>query len=99
MDEHMEWARAKNALVRAMTALGFAPELGEAIAGNLGSPRAMERMTAYLTYVKPRTEELVVDEMLAIMSEIAAWREKKIGEEANQKYNELLYHGLGTEEE
>ena len=93
-----EWTRAKQELVGAMRRLGFREELGEAIAKNLGSPKAMERMTAYLRYVKPRKEELVVDEMLAICSEIAAWREKKASEEANAKYNEILYYGLDSEE-
>ena len=37
---------------------------------------------------------MVVDEMLAICSEIDAWREKKAGIESNVKYNELLYYGL-----
>ena len=44
---------------------------------NLESPKAMRRMTAYVRYVKPRKAELVVDEMLAIRSEILSWREKK----------------------
>ena len=56
-------------------------------------------MTAYLNYEKPKTEEIVVDEMLAIRSEIDAWREKKAAEEANEAYNRMLYSGLGTEEE
>ena len=89
-----EWAKAKENLMLALGQLGFREELGEAIAMNLGSPKAMERMTAYLRYVKPGKEELVVDEMLAICSEISAWREKKAVEEANGKYNEMLYHGL-----
>ncbi|ETP70940.1 hypothetical protein UYO_3118 [Lachnospiraceae bacterium JC7] len=42
---------------------------------------------------------LVVDEMLAICSEIERWREKKATEEANAKYNEMLYYGLGNEKE
>ena len=41
--------------------------------------------------------ELVVDEMLAIKSEIDAGREKKASEEANAKYNEMLYYGLTGE--
>ncbi|MBQ1311113.1 MAG: hypothetical protein IIY55_04615 [Blautia sp.] len=89
-----EWTKAKEELVRAIRELGFREELGEAAARTLGSPKAMERMTAYLHYVKPRKEELVVDEMLAICSEIEAWREKKASEEANAKYNEMLYYGL-----
>ena len=54
----------------------------------------MERMTAYLLYAKPKTAELVVDEMLGIMSEIEAWRDKKESQAANEAYNEIMYHGL-----
>ena len=50
--------------------LGFPGELGEQIAKQLGSPKAMDRMLAYLYNVKPRTAELIVDEMLAICSDI-----------------------------
>ena len=55
-------------------------------------------MIAYLHYVKPRKAELVVDEALAICSDIEAWREKKEVEAANAKYNELLYYGIGGRE-
>ena len=88
------WAKTRDELVRSIEQLGFPAELGEAIAKHLGSPKAMERMISYLNYVKPRTEELVVDEMLAIKSEIDAWKEKKASEEANARYNEMLYYGL-----
>ena len=73
-------------------------ELGDEIARHLGSPKAMERMMAYLRYVKPKKVELVVDEMLAIKSEIDAWREKKEAREANAAYNELLYFGFADED-
>lgn len=59
----------------------------------------MNRMMSYLYNVKPRNAELVVDEMLAICSEIDAWRDKKASEEANARYNEMLYYGRGMEEE
>ncbi len=88
------WSRTRDELVQAVTALGFLPELGEAIARHLGSPKAMERMIAYLRYVEPKSEELIVDEMLAIRSEVDAWREKKASQEANARYNEMLYYGL-----
>jgi len=88
------WARTRDDLVRAIESLGFPAELGEAAARHLGSPKAMERMISYLSYVKPRSEELIVDEMLAIRSEIDAWREKKASEEANARYNEILNYGL-----
>ena len=97
--QHGEWGSAKNELVRAVENLGFPAALGEAVAKHLGSPKAMERMTAYLRYVRPRSEELIVDEMLAIRSEIDAWRDKKASEEANARYNEILYYGLDRQDE
>jgi len=93
------WSRTRDDLVRVIESLGFPAELGEAIARHLGSPKAMERMISYLHQVKPKSEELVVDEMLAIRSEIDAWREKKASEKANAKYNEMLYYGLGSEDD
>ena len=99
MSSHQRlWASTKEQLVRTVEELGFPAELGDAIAKNLGSPKAMDRMIAYLHYVKPQSEELIVDEMLAIKSEIDAWRKKKEAEEANARYNELRYYGF-TEEE
>ena len=93
------WTRTKDELVKSVERLGFPAELGEAVAKHLGSPRAMERMISYLDYVKPKSEELIVDEMLAIRSEVDAWKEKKASEEANARYNEMLYNGLGDSEE
>ena len=90
-----EWSAAKDRLVRTVVQLGFREDLGEAIARNLGSPKAMERMISYLINVKPHSEELLVDEMLAICSEIDAWREKKASEQANARYNEILNYGFG----
>ena len=43
---------------------------------------------------KPHSEELLVDEMLAICSEIESWREKKANEQANARYNEILNYGF-----
>ena len=77
-----------------MVRLGFREDLGEAVAKNLGSPKAMERMISYLVNVKPRTEELLIDEMLAICSEIEAWKERKASQEANARYNDMLLRGL-----
>ena len=65
----------------------------------LGSPKAMERMISYLHYVKPNKAELIVDEALAICSEIDAWRNKKAAEEANARYNEMLNYGLDPYED
>ena len=89
-----EWSAAKERLVQTVVQLGFREDLGEAIARNLGSPKAMERMISYLINVKLHSEELLVDEMLAICSEIDAWREKKASEQANARYNEILNYGF-----
>ena len=93
----IEWVRKKDELVNAIKALGLPEELGEQVAKQLGSPKAMDRMMGYLNNVKPRSAELIVDEMLAICSDIEAWREKKSSEEANARYNEILYYGLGVD--
>ena len=93
MDGRREWTTAKNRLVEAVVALGFPAELGLAAAKNLGSPRAMDRMTAYLENVKPKTAELVVDDMLSICEEIKAWRDIKEARDANSRYNEFRYFG------
>ena len=85
-----EWADAKLELVSALTSLGHPADLGELIARQLGSPKAIRRMSSYLRQVKPRNVEEVVDEMLAISSEIVAWRRKKESEHANARYNEYM---------
>ena len=71
------WTEARDALADAVAALGFPRELGEAAARHLGSPKAMDRMTRYLYYARPQKAEMIVDEMLAIRSEIDAWRARK----------------------
>lgn len=90
----MEWRKSRDALVSAVVALGFPEELGNEIVKNLGSPKAMNRMLAYLNNVKPKKAELIVDEMLAIRSEIEAWRERKESLEANARYNEMMLTGF-----
>ena len=85
-----EWAAARNALEDALAALGHPVELGDPMARQLGSPKAIRRMTAYLYQAKPRSVEEVVDEMLAIYSEIEEWRDRKESQEANSRYNEYL---------
>lgn len=98
-DLRREWSRARDELVGIITELGFPAELGEAIARHLGSPKAIYRMTQYLYYVRPNRAELIVDEMLAIRSEIDAWKEKKAGRRASVGYNEMLYYGLEDDED
>ena len=82
-------------MVAAIESLGFPAELGDAIAKHLGSPKAMGRMIAYLTYVRPKRAEDIVDEMLAIRAEIDAWKEKNESQYASGQVNAMLWYGLG----
>ena len=93
------WIRTRDELAKTVHGLGFPSELGEAIARILGSPKAMNRMIGYLNQARPGSEELIVDEALAIRSEIDAWKDKKASEKANARYNEMLLYGLGESDE
>ena len=86
------WSQARDQLVAAVTSLGYTTELAELMARELGSPKAIDRMTSYIRQACPRTEEMLVDEMLAIKGEIDAWREKKESQEAQASYNARLYY-------
>ena len=85
-----EWNYEYSKLLTALNSLGYKEEFGYAIAKNLGSPKTMRRMSEYLLNVKPKSEELVIDEMLAIMEDRKRWIDKKESEEANAAYNEWL---------
>ena len=89
-DNQVEWSRKRDELVSAIKQLGFPRELGEQIAKQLGSPKAIDRMTSYIYHAKPQSLEMIVDEMLAITAEIDAWREKKESQEAQAGYNAWL---------
>ena len=98
MNNTTEWQYARDDLIIAVRSLGYPDELGNEIVKNLGSPKAMRRMTSYIYQAKPNSIEDVVDEMLAIKSEIDAWRQKKDSLEANARYNDMLMNGLTDEE-
>lgn len=85
---------ARDELIQEVQKLGYPAEFAVVIAKNLGSPRAIRRMSSYLRQVKPKKPEMIADEMLAIMSEIETWKRKKEAESANAAYNDLLLHGL-----
>ena len=98
MSARESWKASYRELIEAIVHMGYPEEFGKAIAKNLGSEKTMRRMTAYLYAAKPRSAEEIADEMLAIMSDRERWIKKKEAEEANAKYNELLYFGLGQDE-
>ena len=91
------WKEAYRELIDTIVRMGYPEEFGRAIAKNLGSEKTMRRMTAYLHHAKPRSAEEIADEMLAIMSDRERWIKKKEAEQANAKYNELLYYGLSSD--
>ena len=80
------WCRARNALARSLTKLGYPEEFADLLAGELGSPKAIERLDSYLNLARPGNPEMIIDEMLAICAEIEAWREKKESREAQEGY-------------
>ena len=86
------WAQARDRLAAAVTGIGFSAELAELMANQLGSPKAIDRMISYIRQAHPRTEEMLVDEMLAICAEIETWRQKKESQEAQARYNSWLYY-------
>ena len=93
------WKEAYGELVNTIVRMGYPEEFGRLIAKNLGSEKTMRRMTAYLHNANPRSAEEIADEMLAIMEDRERWTKKKEAEYYNAKYNEMLYFGLGTEDE
>ena len=85
-----KWALARDELADAVVYLGYPEELADLLAKQLGSPKAIDRMTDWLYHVRPRSVEMVVDEMLAICSDIEAWKKKKESQEAQWGYTRWL---------
>lgn len=84
------WVRARNRLASAVEDLGYPAELADLLARQLGSPKAIDRMSSYLYQARPGSLETIVDEMLAICDEISAWREKKESQQAQAGYSAWL---------
>ena len=84
------WAMSRNRLAAAISSLGYPEEFADLLAKQLGSPKGIDRLTSYLDQAKPGTIEMIIDEMLAIRSDIDAWRKKKESQEAQAGYNSWL---------
>ena len=84
------WSGARDNLARSLANLGYPEELADLLSGELGSPKAINRMASYLNQARPGNLEEIIDEMLAICSEIEAWREKKESREAQEGYSAWL---------
>ena len=96
MDER---TRVYRELLQTIVRMGYPEEFGTAIADNLRTEKTMSRMIGYLNQAKPKSADEIADEMLAIMEDRERWIQKKTAEYYNGKYNELLWYGLGEEDE
>ena len=97
--EAAERERLAKERVETVVRMGDPEEFGHAIVQNLRTEKTMSRMIGYLKHAKPRSAEEIADEMLAIMEDRKRWIQKKEAEYYNSKYNEILYFGLGVDEE
>ena len=85
------WAQARDRLEAALVAAGYPAELSDIMAKQLKSPRAIDRMTAYVHHGYGWNIEMLADEMLAICADAENLREKKESQEAQAKYNAYLF--------
>ena len=91
------WAQARDRLAAALTAAGYPAELSDLMAKQLRSPRAIDRMTAYVSHGYARNMEMLAEELLAISADAESWREKKRSEEAQARYNDYLNSDRGDD--
>ena len=56
--DQREWSRARDELVEAAASLGFPKELGDAMAKNLGSPKAMRKQKEEIKTLKAQVKAL-----------------------------------------
>ena len=84
------WTWSRDRLAAAVSSLGYPEEFADLLAKQLGSPKAIDRMTSYIYLARPGSVEMIVDEMLAICAEIESWREKRDSREAQDRYNAWL---------
>ena len=95
-DYQQQWADARDRLREAVVSLGYPTDLAALLAKEIGSPRGIDQLTSYIYHAKPRSLEMIVDEMLAIKAQIDAWREKKESEEVQAAYNARLFARWGN---
>ena len=59
-DSRTVWRNARDELVRSVVSLGFPKELGNEVARNLGSPKAMERIARERYFMKKPNEDIYI---------------------------------------
>ena len=98
-ENQQAWAQARDKLAAALTALGYPAELADLLARQLKSPKAIDRMAAYVRQARPQSVEMLADEMLAICAEIDSWRERKESQQAQARYTHYLNYERSEDEE
>lgn len=87
-------------LIQALLDKGFPRQYCETVATKyLNTDFTATRMLGYLYRYSDLSIEQVTDEMLAILSDREAIRQKKEMEFAQSKINEIYQYGLGVEED
>ena len=85
-EQQRQFSIACDRLTKAVVSSGFPAELATLCAKQIGSPKGIDRLTSYVESVRPGKLEMIVDEMLAIDSQIRGWKEKKESEVAQWRY-------------
>ena len=93
------WAEARDRLAAASVSLGYPGELADLLAKQLKSPKAIDRMTNYLYRARPKSFEMIADELLAITEETEAWRKKKESEAAQAAFSIWLNSDMRIQDE
>lgn len=88
MQQDVSYERQR--LISATAELGFPREFGELLANELRGPWSMERMTEYLRGTRPKSLELIADELVSILDQRKTLSEKIETEKANASWNEFL---------
>ena len=55
------WAFSRDQLAKAVVSMGYPAEFADLLAKQLGSPKAIDRMTSYLYQANPDSLEMIVD--------------------------------------
>lgn len=90
----------KEELLGALSRLGYPREFGLLLISELKYDKAVTRLLSYIRQFRPKTADVIVDEMLAIKSDFEKYRNSALMEYTNIKNNELMRYGLdGSDDE
>ena len=78
---------------------GYEERFCRLISGEMNTDYTAGRMIGYLSHYQDLPAEEIVDEMLAILSDRAAWQQKKELEYNQSRINEMYRFGLNVRDE